>query len=96
MRLKLTDEIIQSEAKIHPMGKGYQFTEDIGDYTLSIVGGAMGLYGNFKDTYEVALIDNTDGRFVTSFFGPRPYGDEVMPYANIDEINRLYDMIPRL
>jgi hypothetical protein len=94
MRL-LTPEILMSEAKVHPLGKGYQYTENIGDYTLSIVGGTNGLYGDFINDYEVALIDNTDGRFVTGFYGPKGETDGVMSYATIDEINQLYMNIPR-
>jgi hypothetical protein len=95
MRL-LTHEILIAEAKIHSSYfGGFQFTEKIGDYTLSIVGGNSGLYGDFINDYEVALIDNTDGRFVTGLYGPRGESDGVMAYANIEEINELYFNIPR-
>jgi hypothetical protein len=94
MRL-LTHEILKAQAKNHLLGGGYQFTEKIGDYTLSIVGGNSGLYGDFINDYEVALIDNTDGRFVTGLYGPRGESDGVMAYANIEEINELYFNIPR-
>lgn len=70
--------------------------DEIGDYKLSIVGGPIGLYGDFVHDYEVALIDNIDGRFVTGFYGPRGENDGVMPYATIDEINSLYLNIPRM
>ncbi len=94
MRL-LTTEILKNEAKVHPLGSGYQYTEKIGDYTLSIVGGTSGLYGNFKTDFEVALIDNTDGRFVTGMYSKRGESDGVLAYASIDEINDLYLNIPR-
>jgi hypothetical protein len=95
MRL-LTTEILKNEAKRHPVGGGgYQYTEKIGDYTLSIVGGVIGQYGDFKNDFEVALIDDTDGRFVTGLYGPRGESDGVMAYANIEEINELYLNIPR-
>lgn len=94
MRL-LTKEILQEEAIIHPLGNGYQYTEEIGDYTLSIVGGNRGLYGDFKTNYEVALIDNSDGRFVTGMYTKRGESYGVMAYASIDEINELYLNIPR-
>ena len=94
MRL-LTSEILKAEANRCFIGKGYKYIENIGDYTLSIIGGVTGLYGDFEKDYEVALIDNTDGRFVTGFYGPRGENDGVMPYATIDEINLLYLNIPR-
>lgn len=94
MRL-LTLDILKTEAKIHPLGTGYQYIEEIGDYTLSIVGGTSGLYGDFKSDFEVALIDNTDGRFVTGMYSKRGETEGVMGYATIDEINDLYLNIPR-
>ena len=95
MRL-LTTEILKNEAKRHPVGGGrYQYTEKIGDYTLSIVGGDRGLYGDFENDFEVALIDNTNGKFVTGYFAKRGETDGVMAYATIDEINDLYLNIPR-
>lgn len=72
-----------------------QYIENIGDYTLSIVGGASGLYGNFKNTFEVALIDNTNGEFVTGKYSNNIKSDDVMGHATIDEINELYFNIPR-
>ena len=92
---QLTVEILKNEAKTHPLGKGYQFTEEIGDNTLSIVGGFSGLYGDFENTFEVALIDNTNGRFVTGLYGYEVQSDGVMLYATIDDINKLYQNIPR-
>lgn len=95
MRL-LTKDILKNEAKPHPLGSGYHFTERIGDYTFSIVGGVHGFYGDFSTDFEVALIDNTDGRFVTGLYGRRGESDGVMGYATIDEINELYLNIPRM
>jgi hypothetical protein len=94
MRL-LTKEILKNEAKPHQLGSGYQFTEKIGDYTLSIVGGVLGLYGDFETDFEVALIDDTTDDFVTGFFCKRGESTGVLAYATIDEINDLYLNIPR-
>lgn len=94
MRL-LTKEILKNEAKPHTLGSGYHFTEKIGDYTLSIVGGVPGLYGDFVTDFEVALIEDTTGRFVTGLYARRGESAGVMAYATIDEINELYLNIPR-
>jgi hypothetical protein len=99
----LTKEYIIQNSKPHSLALsgvgGYkharQFIENIGDYTLSIVGGASGLYGNFKNTFEVALIDNTSGEFVTGKYSNNIKSDDVMGHATIDEINELYFNIPR-
>lgn len=90
----LTVDFIIKNSRRHPMGRqGRMFTMIIGNYALSIVGGGRGLYGDFENDFEVALIDIESGKFVTSFFARR--GDDVLPYAKIDEINDLYFNIPR-
>lgn len=89
----LTAEFIKRKSRAHPYRNGRMFTMEIGNYILSIVGGAMGLYGDFENDFEVALIDKDTNKFVTSFFAKR--GDDVLPYATINEINDLYYNIPR-
>lgn len=94
----LTIEYIRKNSKPHPMSilkgdKSRMFREFVGDYILSIVGGGIGLYGDFINDFEVALIDQDSGDFVTSAYSSR--GDQVMGYATIDEINELYYNIPR-
>lgn len=94
----LTVEYIRKNSKPHPLAqiKGEDariFREFVGDYILSVVGGAVGLYGDFVNDFEVALIDHDSGDFVTSAYSSR--GDDVLGYATIDEINELYYNIPR-
>lgn len=90
----LTIEYIIQNSEPHPIGKGRMFTMEIGNYIISVVGGAMGLYGDFENDFEVALIDKESDKFVTSFFATR--GDDVIAYTTIDEINQLYYNIPRI
>jgi len=94
----LTVEHIIKKSRPHPTaemraGDARMYREEIGDYILSIVGGGQGLYGDFKNTFEVALIDSTTGDFVTGAYTRR--GDDVLGWASIDEINELYYNIPR-
>ncbi|MEI6371570.1 MAG: hypothetical protein WCO49_17965 [Nostocales cyanobacterium ELA608] len=94
----LTAEHIRKNSEPHPTasmrgGDARVYREEIGDYILSIVGGGQGLYGDFINSFEVALIDSTTGDFVTGVYSNR--GDDVLPYASIDEINSLYYNIPR-
>lgn len=96
----LTIEYIIKNSKPHSMslmGGKYksarQYVEQVGDYTLSIVGGGQGLYGNFKNSFEVALIDNTNGNFVTGKYSSK--GEDVLGWAGIDDINEIYFNIPR-
>ena len=90
----LTIEHIQKHSTEHPMKLGARrYREVIGDYILSIVGGGVGLYGDFVNNFEVALIDQDTGDFVTGAYAKRD--DDVLGYATIDEINELYFNIPR-
>jgi hypothetical protein len=99
----LTKEYIIEKSKPHGMslnGIGLykdarQYTETIGEYTLSIVGGCSGLYGDFRNTFEVALIDESTGKFVTGKYSSSTKSDDVLGHATIDEINDLYFNIPR-
>lgn len=59
-------------------------------FVLSIVGGATGLYGDFKETFEVAIIDKKNGEFVTKMFEPDAT-DDVMGYLSADEVVRIAD-----
>ena len=45
---------------------------------FSIVGGSTWLYGNFVDTFEVAIFDVETKNFVTKFFYPEA-SDDVIP-----------------
>lgn len=65
----------------------------IGDdnITLSIVGGSRGLYGDFKDTFELAIFDNTSGNFMTRYYVGG--NDDVVPYMPADELVELVNSI---
>lgn len=56
-------------------------------FVLSIVGGSQGLYGDFKESFEVAVIDKKNGEFVTHLFEPE--SDDVMGYVPAKEVVRI-------
>lgn len=59
--------------------------------TLSIVGGSRGLCGDFKNTFELAIFDNTSGNFITRYYVG---GDEdVVSYMPADELVELVNSI---
>jgi hypothetical protein len=49
-------------------------------FILSIVGGTSGLYGDFVDDFELAVIDTTTKEFITRIFFSES-NDDVMAYV---------------
>lgn len=59
---------------------------------MSIVGGAQGLYGDFKDEFEVAILDQDSNQFVTRFYSP-DNNDDVIAYLAGDEMLNLVNKV---
>lgn len=80
-------------SKPHPVGDGGKRTRIATDaIEFSIVGGARGLYGDFEDTFEVAIFDVQSGDFMTRFFHPEG-GDDVIPYMSGEELEELVNRL---
>ena len=62
MRDFTIEDVLDSKVE-HPLG-GYQSTIQVGEYTVSVVGGRFGLYGDFINTFELAIF-NKEKDFVT-------------------------------
>jgi hypothetical protein len=62
---------------------------------FSIVGGQPGLYGDFKNTFEVAIFDVEEGTFVTKYFYPES-GDDVIPYMEASEVEKLVNSVIKM
>lgn len=84
-----TYEDIIALAKPHGItGDGKHTIIETADYKVSIVGGRQGLYGNFIDDFEVAIIRKSDGEFVSGEFFP-DYSDsmgQVMSYVTKEQM----------
>ncbi len=59
-----------------------------GKIGLSIVGGAQGLYGDFKDDFEIAIMDSETGDFVTKYYLPEA-NDDVVGYLSSEALTSL-------
>ena len=81
---KITIEEIKRTAKPHNLG-GKRTIVEGKRFILSIVGGCQGLYGDFIDDFEVAIIDKKTNEFVTKLFEPEAT-DDVMGYVNADKV----------
>ena len=89
----ITVEQIIEWSKEHPIGNGARSTRIANNaIEFSIVGGAKGLYGDFKDTFEVAIFDNESREFMTRFFYPDG-SDDVIPYMSKQELETLINQL---
>ena len=74
----------------HPNGVGgvqCKIDTDNG-YTISIVGGGLGLYGDGKTTFEVAVWEGDNGDWIKL----SPYND-VLGHVTIDTVHQIIDDI---
>lgn len=79
-------EIIQriQQEKIHHPFRGFKWTHLYEPFFVSIVGGDGAFYGDFIETFEVAVIDIRNNEFVTRrFFGG---AEDVLPYQKKDDV----------
>jgi hypothetical protein len=89
----ITIQDIISYSKPHPGGDNGRHTRlTNGLIEVSIVGGRNGLYGDFKETFEVAIFDSTNRQFKTKFFFPEN-GDDVFPYMESEELESFVNNI---
>lgn len=84
-------DIIQN-SKDHPIKSGRMTRLTNEQVTISIVGGASGLYGDFQKDFEVAVIDNQSGEFVTKMFYPDG-NDDVIGYMEGEALEELVNKI---
>lgn len=58
--------------------------------TVSILGSELDvIYGDFKNTFEIAIIDNKSGNFVTKLFLG---GQDVIAWASRDELESIVNI----
>jgi len=96
-----TYQDILDKAKPHGISENGKHTLiETQDHKVSIVGGRMGLYGDFVNTFEVAIIRNSDGEFVSGEFFPE-YSDsmgQVMPHISkeqmLEVVNKMVEKVP--
>jgi hypothetical protein len=88
----ITVENIIEWSKPHPLDGGKMtrlYNEEI---EFSIVGGRSGLYGDFVDDFEVAVLDRKTGDFRTRFFKPE-LSDDVIGYMPKDDMIQMVNQI---
>lgn len=93
----ITIKDIKKWAKPHPnshfsKGSGKQARFGNNKVEFSIVGGDIGLYGDFENTFEVAIFDMESRNFITRFFYPET-NDDVISYMSSDEVEKLVNSV---
>ena len=88
--MKIKIQNIIEWAKTQPISGGKQTRIQSRNYTISIVGGRQGLYGDFENDFEVAVMDSKKN-FVTKYF--KNNGEEVLAYATASEVEEIVDMV---
>jgi hypothetical protein len=89
-----TIQDIISFSKPHPNSvvNARQTVMTDGKILLSIVGGAQGLYGDFENDFELAIMEVGERNFVTKYYVPEAT-DDVLPYQSAEEVEDLVNRI---
>lgn len=90
MRDFTIEDVLDSKVE-HPLG-GYKSTIQVGEYTVSIVGGRVGLYGDFINTFELAIF-NKEIDFVTKDLVSSA-DDDVIGWLDKEELMDIINQIP--
>lgn len=84
----ITFEDILKKSEPHLINGGRRVRYETPNIIISIVGGGGGLYGDFDETFEVALIDKKSGDFISDTLYPE-YSDsmgEIMPHITREQM----------
>lgn len=88
----ITLEKIIEWSKPHQINGGRMTRIYNDEIDASIVGGVSGLYGDFKNDFEVAILDKKNGEFVTKYFYPEG-NDDVIGYMDGEKLVEFLNMI---
>jgi hypothetical protein len=90
MRDYTIEDIMKSKID-HPLG-GYQSIIKVGRYEVSVVGGRERAYGDFVNTFELAIFDK-DNNFVTKKLVASAEHD-VVGWLDKEELMDIINQIP--
>lgn len=89
--ITVNDIIKWSKPHHVPEGKKTVLTNE--HVIFSIVGGTRGLYGDFDETFEVAILDKETKDFITNLFHQGVSGDDILPYLTREELEKLVNKV---
>jgi len=93
----ITFEDILKKSETHLINGGRMVRYETPDIIISIVGGGAGLYGDFNETFEVALIDKKSGDFISDTLYSE-YSDsmgEIMPHITREQMLKVVNELMR-
>jgi hypothetical protein len=94
IQYKTIQEIIDN-SEPHPTApKGRCTLFRVGDYYFSVVGGGFGLYGDFENTFELAIMDRRF-RFVTEKLYPGE-GNDIFGWLTKEELLKKMDEVSNM
>ena len=84
----ITYKDILEKATDHLFGEGKKVNYETPTLIISIVGGRQGLYGDFNEDFEIAIIDRKTGEFISEVFYPdlTDVSGQIMPYVGRDRM----------
>jgi hypothetical protein len=87
----ITIDFILQNSRDHSLG-GKKCRIETDKLIISIVGGRSGFYGDFINTFEVAVLDTKSGSFITPMFFNGHY-DEVAEYVTKEELLEVLNVL---
>lgn len=84
----ITFEQVLEKSQTHPMGEGRMVRYETPQLIISIVGGRVGLYGDFNESFEMAIIDKKSNDFISDKLYSE-YCDssgQIMPYVTREQM----------
>ncbi len=89
----ITKEDIINWSKPHAID-GKRTVIETANIRISIVGGRVGLYGDFENDFEVAIMDTISNEFVTRYLYTEA-NDDIIPYMKSDDMVNFVNSIIR-
>lgn len=84
----ITFEQVLEKSQPHPVGEGKMVRYETPQLIISIVGGRQGLYGDFNESFEMAIIDKKSNDFISDKLYSE-YCDssgQIMPYVTREQM----------
>ncbi len=70
---------------------GRRTSIEVNNFKISIVGGRQGLYGDFVEDFEVAIMTKENSQFVTKLFFHAE--DDVLPYQSGKDVEEIVKIV---